>query len=261
VQCTGWGWPETSGAPALDAHLSSEALAPPGAERFFTENLVRLPHLPAYCVRPPVEAKPEPVERFGLPAGTNVYLCVQNLRKAHPDFDPVLGDILRSDPKGVVAFVHDKSLTFGELLRQRWERTLGDVLDRLLILPRLTPNDYIRLVASSHVLLDTPHFSGANTAYDAFAVGVPAVTLPGEMPRSRYTAELYRSVGIEDLISSSPQEYADIAVRLGSDSAFRNDLRARILSAASLVFGNRAAVEQLETFFAATLAGAGRRGR
>jgi tetratricopeptide (TPR) repeat protein len=71
VQCTGWGWPETSAAPALDVHLSSAALAPAGTERFFSETLVRLPHLPAYCVRPPVEAKAEPVERFGLRAGAS----------------------------------------------------------------------------------------------------------------------------------------------------------------------------------------------
>ena len=254
MQCTGWGWPETSAAPALDVHLSSAALAPPGTERFFSERLVRLPHLPAYCMRPPVEAKPEPVERFGLPAGANLYLCAQNLRKVHPDFDAVLGAILRSDPRGVVAFVHDKLPTFGELLRRRWERTLGHVLDRLVILPRQVPNDYIRLVASAHVMLDTPHFSGANTAYDALAVGAPAVTLPGEVPRSRYTAELYRSAGIEDCVATSVDEYVNIAVGLGTDATRRNDLRERILSTAPAVFENRAAVGQLEAFFAETLA-------
>jgi hypothetical protein len=45
LQVTGWGWPETSGAPELDCHVSSAALAPPGAERLFTEPLARLPRL------------------------------------------------------------------------------------------------------------------------------------------------------------------------------------------------------------------------
>jgi uncharacterized protein (TIGR03032 family) len=32
LQVTGWGWPDTSGAPELDFHISSTPLAPPGAE-------------------------------------------------------------------------------------------------------------------------------------------------------------------------------------------------------------------------------------
>jgi len=31
------------------------------------------------------------------------------------------------------------------------------------------------------VMLDTPHFSGGNTNYEAFAFGTPVVTLPGHL--------------------------------------------------------------------------------
>lgn len=49
VQCTGWGWPLSSGAPEIDYHITSEGLAPAGAERHFRELLARLPHLPAFA--------------------------------------------------------------------------------------------------------------------------------------------------------------------------------------------------------------------
>jgi uncharacterized protein (TIGR03032 family) len=250
VQCTGWGWPETSAAPELDYHVTSEALAPAGAERFFSERLVRLPHLPAYCLRPPALPRPEPPARFGLPDAAHVYFCAQNLRKVHPDMDALLGAILRADPRAVAVFAGDVSVVLAELLRERWRQTLPDAVDRLVILPRPSPDDYMRLLASAHVTLDTPHFGGSNTAYDAFVAGAPVVTLPGDMPRSRYTAALYRSVGIEDSIAATPEAYVEIAVRLATDPAARSALRTRILAAVPEVFENRFAATELEDAFA-----------
>ena len=146
--------------------------------------------------------------------GSHVYFCAQNLRKVHFDIDPMLGGILRADPAAVAVLVDDKSPVLGELLRRRWRAALGDVAERLIVLPRLAPDDYITLLASAHAVLDTPHFSGSNTAYDAFVVATPVVTLPGEMPRSRYSAALYDSVGIGECTAASPEQYVAIAVRL-----------------------------------------------
>jgi predicted O-linked N-acetylglucosamine transferase (SPINDLY family) len=253
VQCTGWGWPDTSGAPELDYHLTSEALATPESGRYFSETLVRLPHLPAYCEPPPVQGTPQPPEHFGLPRGAHLYLCAQNLRKAHPDFDTLVAGILRADPQGIVAFVHDRYPAAGERLQQRWAATLADVAGRIALLPRQAPRGYMDLLASAHVVLDTLYFSGANTAYDAVAAGAPAVTLPGEQPRGRYTAALYRSLDMEDLIATSAADYVDIAVRLGSDPGVRTMVCKRLRAAAPRAFENRAAIAQMEAFLADAL--------
>lgn len=253
LQVTGWGWPDTSGAPQLDFHISSAALAPRGAERFFTEPLARLPHLPAFPRLPPARPRPEPPERFGLPKGAHVYFCAQNLRKVHFDMDPMLGGILRADPAAVAVFIDDKSPVLGELLRRRWHTVLADVAERLIVLPRLAPDDYMTLLASSHVVLDTPHFSGSNTAYDALIAGAPVVTLPGEQPRSRYTAALHESTGITELTAASPEQYVEIALRVANDRALREKLRERLRAAVSVAFENPRAVRQLEDFLAAEL--------
>jgi protein O-GlcNAc transferase len=258
VQCTGWGWPDTSGIPELDCHLSSEALCGPEADGFFSETLVRLPQLPAYCHRPPLQLRPQPPEHFGLPEGAHLYLCVQNLRKAHPEMDPLIGRILRADRRGVVGFVHDKSPVYGDLLDQRWRETLADVRDRLVLLPRRESDQYVHLLASANVVLDTVYFSGSNTAYDALLAGVPSVTLPLGPPRGRYTAALYRSIGVEDCIADSADRYVELAVRLGTDPELRARLCGRIREAAPRAFENRAAVSQLEDFFAAALRKAAR---
>lgn len=253
LQVTGWGWPETSGAAELDFHVTSIAVAPPGSERLFTEPLARLPHLPAFQRLPPARPRSRRPERFGLPQGIHLYFCAQNLRKVHFDMDVMLGGILRADPAAVAVFVDDKSPVLGELLRRRWRGALADVADRLVILPRLPPNDYLTLLASSHVVLDTPHFAGSNTAYDAIIAGAPVVTLPGEQPSSRYTAALHESIGVTECTAASPEQYVEIAVRVANDDSLRSDLRQRILAAVPVAFENAHAVRQIENFLTAQL--------
>jgi predicted O-linked N-acetylglucosamine transferase (SPINDLY family) len=248
VQCTGWGWPDTSGAPELDYHLTSEALAPPGCEAHYSEKLVRLRELPPSFYRPPIPEQRKAPSHFGLSNDSHLYVCAQNLRKLHPDLDALLGGILRSDPKGVAVLVEDTHPAAGQLLRGRWEETLGGVRDRVVLLPRLGPEDYFHLIAGAHVVLDPLHFGGANTVYDALAAGVPVVTLPGRFPRGRYAAALCRAAGVEDGIVATAEEYVDRAVELGTDAGPRAKVVARIRDGAPPLFERRAAVAQLERF-------------
>jgi protein O-GlcNAc transferase len=249
VQCTGWGWPDTSGAPELDYHLTSEELAPPGAEAHYTEKLVRLPELPPCFLRPPIPEHPHPPSHFGLPDGAHLYVCAQNLRKIHPDLDALVAGILRGDPRGVAVFVEDAHRAAGALLRARWQASLPDVADRIRLVPRLGPEDYFHLLAGAHVALDPLHFGGSNTSYDLFAAGVPVVTLPGELPRSCYTAALCHEVGADECVAATPEEYVERAVALGTDPGARAALSARIRDGAKRIFESRGAVAQLEDFF------------
>jgi len=250
VQCTGWGWPETSCAPELDFHLTSETLVVGDTEAAFSERLVRLPHLPPFFFRPPIPERPRGREVLRLPERLTLYVCAQNLRKIHPEFDAILGGILRADPQGVAVLVDDTHPTAGALLRERWAHALPDVAERIRLLPRLSPDEYFRLVASADVMLDTLHFGGSNTAYDAFATGVPVVTLPGALPRGRYTAAMYRTIGIDDCIATSVPDYVERAAGLGTDRAYRERLSRQIAAAAAPLYEHAPAVTQLEQFFA-----------
>ena len=47
---------------------------------------------------------------------------------------------------------------------------------RVVFLPRMSPDDFLHLQVRADVLLDTPHFGGGSTSYEAFAFGTPIVT-------------------------------------------------------------------------------------
>jgi len=252
-QCTSWGWPVTSGIPQVDAFISSDLLEPPDADSHYSERLVRLAHIPNFYYRPKCLAGPDR-ERFGLPAGRHLYFCGQNPRKIHPDFDGLLGEILRGDPLGLVVLVEAARPAVTQLLRERFAGNLGDVLDRVRFMPRMNHAQYLQLIASADVVLDTLHYGGgANTTYDALALGMPVVTLSGEFHRGRYAATAYRTMNLEDCVAASVADYVQRAVRIAADGDYRQALCEQIRERSEVLFENCTAVGELEDFFEAAI--------
>ncbi len=136
-----------------------------------------------------------------------------------------------------------------DLLINRFRRTLGDVSDRIRWVPRQDRAGFLSLNNVLDVSLDPLHFGGGNTTYEAFALGLPVVTLPSEFLRGRITYSQYRMMGIDDCIVQYPGEYIQLALRLGTDRAFRDSIRQKILAANSVLYENAAAVRGLEDFF------------
>jgi len=261
VQCATWGWPTTSGIPQLDYFLSCELLEPQNADEHYSEQLIRFKKLPTYYDRPPVPEKLEPIESFGLPSDVPIYLCAQNLRKVHPDFDQLIKAILEKDKKGQVVFIQDSHANITHLLKERLKHNLSNLEDstnlpekspskRIHFLPRMSAERYLNLVAKANVILDTLYYTGgANTAYDAIAAGTPYVTLPSDLHRSRFGAAVYQQIGVTDTIAKNEEDYVEKAVKIANDEVYRAELSQRILANAHLVFEDMEAVRELEAFF------------
>jgi predicted O-linked N-acetylglucosamine transferase (SPINDLY family) len=249
VQCVTWGHPVTTGIPTLDWFVSSELLEPDGAAEHYSERLVKLAGLPACYHRPSVPAPLRPREHFGLPSDRHVYLCPQSLFKFHPDFDGALAEILRGDPAGQIAAIRGRPDHWTKLLQQRFRATIPDVADRIVFLPSVSRSDFLSLLAAVDVVLDPFHFGGGNSAYEALAVGTPLVTWPGAFMRGRVTYGCYRRMGVLDCVAADPHQYAEIALRLAADRAWREWVRAKILEANQVLFDNQEAVRQLESLF------------
>jgi predicted O-linked N-acetylglucosamine transferase (SPINDLY family) len=137
VQAVTWGHPVTTGIPTIDWFVSSAGLEPDNAVEHYSETLVRLDRLPACYHRPSPRARPVSRERLGLPEDVALYVCPQSLFKLHPDFDEVLGAILRRDRRGRLILIEGLSARWGQTLRARLARTVPDACDRVQFLPRL----------------------------------------------------------------------------------------------------------------------------
>ncbi|MEK6236896.1 MAG: tetratricopeptide repeat protein, partial [Planctomycetales bacterium] len=178
VQCASWGIQDTSGIPEMDYYLSSELVELPGAEDHYSETLVLARTLLTYQYRSPWEKTSNPRQEFGFTRGQRLYVCAQHLGKFHPDFDLLLGEILRRDPAGVVGVTKDQSGTIAAKLRNRMQETMPGTASRVVFLPRQDRPRYLNLLAAADVLLDPPYFGGVNTTYDGFSLNKAIVTCP-----------------------------------------------------------------------------------
>ena len=247
VQCVTWGHPETTGSPTIDYFLSSELLDSSSSQDHYTETLVRMPLTGTYYERPRVPENPESIRRLpGLAGSGSIYGCPQSLFKFHPDDDVVLRGILQADPEGRIVIIEGRVPEWTNRLRARWQKTLADVYDRIVFLPAIANDDYLRLLQICDVILDPLHFGGGNSSYEALAMGTPVVTLPSPFLRGRITAGLYHKMQMTDCIVNTTDEYISLAIRLAKDQPFRTSVRDRLAARSGILFDDPAEVRCLE---------------
>jgi len=258
VQCTGWGSALTSGVPAIDYFLSSELIERPGSDVQYSERLWLSKTLFVNKSRLPPVA---PVSRgqFGLPDDRNLYVCLQNPLKLHPDFDPLLAGILASDPRALIVLLADRAGHVADRLWQRFVHRVPGAAGRIVFLPQQPLDDYCRLLQLADVVLDPPHYGAGSSCYDIFSFNQPLVTLPGELIVGRITQAFYKKMQFEELIVRSPTEYVAKAVQVATDRDYRAHVKDRIARSSDVVFDDIEAVREHERFFDEVLADAARR--
>lgn len=248
VQAVAWGHPVTTGLPAMDFFLSSEAMEPDNGEEHYTERLIPLPGL-SIAPTPPIAPSPRDRASFGFAASDVIYLVPQSLFKLLPNEDPHWCDILERVPEGRLALLHHHSPTVTGLFQARVRRSMvarGLDPSRLVLVPHLDWADYLALNRCADVFLDGLRWSGGMTTLEALAMGLVPVTCPGEVMRARHTAAILRAVGVTETIAETPESRTEIAVRLGLDPAWRASLQARLRAALPTIYEDNRGVEALE---------------
>jgi protein O-GlcNAc transferase len=249
AQCVTYGHPVTTGIDTIDYFVSSEAFEGDAPAGHYSEKLVKLRSL-GTCYAPPRLTGPaRSAESLGLPDDGTIYLCPQSLFKMHPEFDPLLAEILRRDPRARLVLIAAPNRHWTETLSRRFTVTLRGALDRVHFVNRLDRPEFLHLLASARVMLDPLHFGGGNTSFQALGLGIPVVTLPTPYLRGRVTLGCYRRMGLTDCLARNAADYIELAVRLGQDDAFHASVAASIRLRSGLLFDDLDAVSEWQEFF------------
>jgi len=198
---------------------------PPGERPAWSaEEPVRLPD--CWCCYHPAGDSPEINALPALSAGGVTFGSLNNFAKVHAGvlalwarvMDAVEGSrLLMSCPEGQT---RERVLAFFNARGIGKER-----VDLMGFLPR---GEYLRLYHRIDVGLDPFPYNGMTTTCDALWMGVPVLTLPGEMPVSRAGLSLLSAVGLADLAASSEDGYVRIAVELAGNLPRLAELRATL---------------------------------
>lgn len=249
VQCVTWGHPDTTGLKTIDYFISSELIEPENAQEHYTEELFLMKNLPTMYKCPPFLESDSVRSVLGLSESDTFYTCPQSIFKLHPEFDWVIAEILRRDPNGRMVLLSATAEQANEDLMKRFETNMPDVKDRILFAPRLLRQDFLILLGTADVMLDPFHFGGGNTTFEALSYGTPIVTMPGEFMRGRVTHGCYQKMGYTELVANTPEEYVNIAVRVGTDPEFREKVKTAISARCHVLYENHDVVRELEEFF------------
>ena len=249
VQMAGWGHPVTTGSDEVDYYITCAAMEPEDAASHYAERLVALPGLGVDYAMPP---EPPGAARaaLGLPEGKRLYVCPQSLFKVHPDMDALFARVLAADPDGLLLFFQSPSRRITGQLGARVQRALAahGIAPRgqVKFLPRLTAENFRRVLAAADVVLDTVRWSGGNTSLDALAAGTPIVTLPGRFMRARQTAAMLSMAGLPELVAADAEDYLRKATEAARDRDANAGLRERIRAGRGALFDRREPIAALE---------------
>ena len=252
IQAAAWGHPETSGLPTIDYFLSSDLMEPAGAETFYTERLVRLPHLSIHYTPPDVTPAPPDLAGLGVRTTAVKYLCCQSLYKYLPRNDDVFPRIAAGVSDAQFLFIqHHAAPEVTALTQRRLAAAFAahdlDAARHIVFVPSLDGPHYAGLNAASDVYLDSLEWSGGNTTLEALTAGLPIVTLPGRLMRGRHTSAILTMMGLEQTIARDKDDYVALAVRLGRDFEWRKKVAADVAARRERVYRDATPVRALET--------------
>ena len=245
VQIIWCGYSGTSGIDAMDYIIVDDVLAPKGEKAYFSEAPLRMPA--SYVSFTPrgasLEPGPLPFERNGFVT----FGCMNNPSKINKYVVGWWAEILRALPDSVLLMRY--ALFVDPLVRERIAkmfRECGIEEKRYQMLEGKA--EFMSVYQDVDIALDTFPYNGTTTTCEALWMGVPVVVLRGDRFVSRVGASLLTYTGLNDLITESPQQYIDLAVRLAQDpkkvGELRQQLRAHLPN--TPVFNPKAFVRGLE---------------
>jgi protein O-GlcNAc transferase len=206
----------SSGLPEMDWFLTDRWETPPALESLYSERMLRLPD--GYvCYSPPPHAPdvaPAPV----LQNGYVTFGCFNNIAKITPRAIGTWCEILHAVPASRLVL---KTHQLGDPLTATrfaaaFER-LGIDRARLETRGSSSHRAFLGCYNEIDIVLDPFPYCGGLTTCEALWMGVPTVTLPGEMFASRHSASHLSNAGFAGFVARDLEDYKAIALRWARD--------------------------------------------
>jgi len=165
-------------------------------------------------------------QQYGLPDDAVVYCNFNQLYKIDPSTLKMWVNILNRVPNSVMWLLRFPQV--GETNIHVAAQQMGLKNGKLIFSNVAAKEEHVRRGQLADVCLDTPLCNGHTTGMDVLWAGTPMVTLPGETLASRVASSQLCTLELEELVAKNPQDYENIAVKLGNDKEYRRAIRAKV---------------------------------
>ncbi len=210
------GFPGSLGTHHLDYILADDFVIPEGAECYYTENVARLD--PCYQPQDSARTIDEPLSRseYNLPETGIVFISLCQSYKILPRMFDAWMRILSRVPGSVLWLVSASPQMEHNIRAEAQQR--GIAPERIVFTSSVPLEQHLARYRAADISLDTFPYGSHGTASDALWAGCPLITLIGETFPSRVAGSVLRAAGLSELITTSLDEYEELAVSLALDA-------------------------------------------
>jgi len=252
VQMTYLGYPNTSGLATVDYRITDACADPAGLpDRVHSERLLRLDGC-FVCFEAPTDA-PTPSTLPALERGYLTFGSFNNISKITPRVVQLWASVLHRCP-GSRLIMKARGLE-DEQTADRFRQLFAShrvAADRITFIGYIAGNDaHLSSYQDIDIALDPFPYNGTTTTCEALWMGVPVITLAGQVHAGRVGVSLLTALGLQRWIANSTDDYQSLALnwsrQLPKLASLRGQLRERMRL--SVLMDNSRFVGELEYRF------------
>lgn len=238
IQISYIGYIGSMGANFIDYIITDRIVTPPEHQQYYTEKFLYMPN----CY----QANDDALEisstqttraEHGLPENAFVFCSFNQTYKIEPVLFKTWMNILKR-VEGSVLWLYKGSIYSADNLAK--ENLLKNATEygidpsRLIFADGVLNDKHLKRVSLADLALDTRVYNGGTVTSQTLWAGVPVLTLMGGHFASRMAASIVSNVGMPEMITNSPEEYEELAVKIATTKGESERLKKKLAENKSL---------------------------
>lgn len=215
VQMSWLGYLGTSGSDFIDYIIADDIVLPAALSQNYSEHIIRLPCFLVTSPLPTAEHCPSR-EDAGLGKEGTIFCSFNQPYKLDRQTFTTWMNILNQVPNSQLWMYTPDTEICIENLRKEAVRLHIDPA-RLVFARREPMADHVARMQLADLALDPFHISGGATSVATLSAGVPVLSLRGDSFLARMGSSINASLGMVDLDCTTPEQYIEKAVELGTN--------------------------------------------
>ena len=250
IQVNYLGFPGTMGADYIDYIIADHTLIPEDNKNCYSEKIAYLPNsYQANIKNRSISGKTFTRKEMGLPEDSFIFCSFNNNYKITPTVFDSWMRILNRVENSVLWLFKTNDTAVKHLKREAEVRGVNS--RRLVFASKLPVEEHLKRIQLADLFLDTLPYNAHTTASDALRVGLPLLTIMGKAFSSRVAASLLKTVNLQELIASDPNEFELIAIDIAKNPKKLQQLKSKLKDSltTSTLYNSNLFTNQIESLY------------
>lgn len=216
IQINFLGYPGTTGSKYIDYIIADKTLISKTEQKNYSEKIIYLPDT-YQCndSKKNISNKLFLRKDFNLPDDKFIFCCFNQKYKFNPATFETWIKILKKTKNSVLWLLDDENESTINLINEFKSKDLD--ASRIIFSKKLPLDEHLARHKLADLFLDTFPYGAHTSASDSLWSGLPIITKVGDTFASRVAASLLTAIGIDELITTSDEQYINLAIELANN--------------------------------------------